>query len=153
MGRNNQNRKQRRLQLEDIQDFIAGDAVIWGKRPKHKRLGEGWVIAEMQDQWIGRFLRTPDGNEHFHYFCSKKDIARKLFIEAFLLHRRDLAARIAKCDTYSFGLQEDWMKEPVIFKDEQGFNAKADTTIKPWPWIKPYDYEDTDGNESEFRTV
>jgi hypothetical protein len=144
-------RKMPRIILEDAQHLIAGDAIIWGKVPQYKRMAEGWIISQMRDQWIARFMRHPNGTESIWFYTDNEETAKNLVWEAVYKHRRDLAKRIEACTSWGFGLQEDWMKEPALFLDPDGFNPKRDKTIKPWPWIKPYDYEDQDGNESDKR--
>ena len=140
-------RKMPRIIHEDAKDLIAGDAIIWGTIPKYKRTAAGWEFSRMRDQWIGRFLRHPDGSETIWWYCDDYDTAVKLFVHAILTHRRDLIERISACTSMGFGLQEDWMKQPVIFIAPPG----VEKTTKPWCWVMNYDYEDADGNESDRR--
>ena len=135
------------IPVADTMDFISGDAVIWGKVPKWKRDDDGqWVQNGTRHQWIARFLRGPDG-EHIHFYCATIEEARKIYVEGFLTHRKDMLARINACVSMSFGLQSEWMKPVVVFLDPP--NAKK--TTKPWVFVKPYDYEDKHGNLNRFR--
>lgn len=139
--------KLQHIPVADTMDFISGDAVIWGKVPKWKRDDDGhWVQNGTRHQWIARFLRGPDG-EHFHLYCNSIEEARKIYVEAFLTHRKDMLKRINACVSMSFGLQSEWMKPVVVFLDPP--NAKK--TTKPWVFVKPYDYEDKNGNLNRFR--
>ena len=139
--------KLQQIPVADTMDFISGDAVIWGKVPKWKRDDDGhWVQNGTRHQWIARFLRGPDG-EHFHLYCNSIEEARKIYVEAFLTHRKDMLKRINACVSMSFGLQSEWMKPVVVFLDPP--NAKK--TTKPWVFVKPYDYEDKNGNLNRFR--
>ena len=141
--------KLQHIPVADTMHFIAGDAVIWGKVPKWKRDDEGqWVQDGYRHQWIARFLYDPDaGAEHFHLYCHSIEEARKIYVEAFLTHRKDMLKRINACVSMSFGLQSEWMKPVVVFLDPP--NAKK--TTKPWVFVKPYDYEDKNGNLNRFR--
>lgn len=146
------NRAQRRrtlrlLSTEETSDFIAGDAIVWGKRRKMIQIEGEWKVHKMIDQWIGRFLRQPDGTECIFWYCRSEKVARRLYLEGISALRPDIAKRIHRCTSWSYGLQEDWMKDPVIFLDPEG----ATKTIKPMPFIRGYDYEDKTGEPSSFR--
>ena len=113
------------IPVADTMDFISGDAVIWGKVPKWKRDDDGqWVQNGTRHQWIARFLRGPDG-EHIHFYCATIEEARKIYVEGFLTHRKDMLARINACVSMSFGLQSEWMKPVVVFLDPPNANNQA----------------------------
>jgi hypothetical protein len=137
------------LKVEETFDFISGDAIIWGKVPVKGQDDNGdWVVKGYRDQWIARILLRPDGTEHIHFYCHTQEEARKVFIQAFLTHRKDMLKRIYACASMSWGLQHpDWMKPVVVFLDPPG----AEKTTKPSCWVKPYDYTDKDGEPSNFR--
>jgi|2_EtaG_2_1085320.scaffolds.fasta_scaffold26240_1 hypothetical protein len=140
--------KKRLIKTDEAADFVSGDALTWGKRAKKVKLANGdWTIEKMVPIWIARFLLTEGGQEHIHWYCLSPEVARSLYWEAIYTLRTDLIKRIGDCVSWSYGLQEDWMNNPVVFLNQEG----QDKQIKPFPFILPYDYEDDEGNTSDFR--
>jgi len=140
-------KKLRLITPDEAADFIAGDALICGKRRKLVKLATGqWIVEKMVDQWVARFCLS-DAGEHVHMLCDSHRVAKRIYVEAVLEGRKDLIKRFNSCVSWSYGLQEDWMKNPAIFLDEDGQERR----IKPFPLVRPFAYEDKEGNPSEFR--
>ncbi len=133
--------------MEDVSDWLSGDAIAWGKRPKWVQNPDGqWRIGELKPQWVARFVKNPrTGEECIVFFCDSEKKARQIYTHAFKQHgKRFIMDRIKRCTKMTFG-RLDWMRPVCLFIDE------PQATKTPHPYVIPYDYYNEDDVPTRFR--